>query len=81
MIVTKRVEGGKQFWVHEINDDFRLMVRRAFYKLHRLQILGGSPLVGARQPDFVRARCLLWDVSKVRRFVAVELDIAQKSLG
>jgi hypothetical protein len=57
------------------------MVRRAFYKLHRLQILGGSPLVGARQPDFVRARCLLWDVSKVRRFVAVELDIAQKSLG
>jgi hypothetical protein len=43
-------------------------------------LINGSPFVWARRPDFVLARCLLSGPSDVRRFAAVELDIAQDSL-
>jgi hypothetical protein len=38
------------------------------------------PAVWPRRPDFVRDDCLLWGVSKVCQFAAVELDIARESL-
>jgi hypothetical protein len=43
-------------------------------------LINSSALVWARRPDFVRDDCLLWEVSKVRRFAAVRLDIAKDSL-